>query len=190
MRRAFSLVETIVVIVILAILAGVVVPRMAGGAARRAELETRAVADLLDILAARDALSASPLALLEDPARKELTIWSWRPGRDPEAPADWAPLPTVRPVVLNECALRSVAIDGALLPQGQFRVELQPGQARPSISVLLVQNSDPDGAAWQIDLPAGELAPRVRGLTSPGLFRPAEPAGIDLDAAGRRNAPW
>ncbi len=195
--RAFSLVEVIVVIILISILAGVTLPRLTGGAARRAEQEVREVASLLSALALRESLSGRAAALAYDADAAELSVLVRDPGESDDAQqpssGDWYVPPLLRPVRLQECRVARLLADGAAFPPGSFRIEMPQGQARPMIDILVQPASTRSGDAqrcWQVTLDPGQTAAASRPLASSVAFTPTQAESVDLDAAGQRTTPW
>ncbi|MBL8991214.1 MAG: hypothetical protein JNJ48_06505 [Phycisphaerae bacterium] len=191
-RSAFSMIEIVVVVALLAIVGGVIVPRLVSTGARQAQVEAQAVRAMLSAAAQRDALSNQSMALEYDGATRELSLWVQLTGEN-EGDAVWAPAPLVRPVRVETGQLRSVAIDGRAVNAPQWRIDFPGGQPRPSLSVLIVFDGSALGgnAAWQVDLPPDATAAMVTPLPGESDWRPATSnSGVDLDATGRRSTPW
>ena len=70
--RAFTIVEVLVVVVLLAAVAGLVAPRLTNNAARRVTAAAESTAEALSALARRDAMLSQPLALTYDQASNML----------------------------------------------------------------------------------------------------------------------
>lgn len=191
-RSAFSMIEIVVVVALLAIVGGVIVPRLVSTGARQAQVEAQAVRAMLSAAAQRDALSNQSMALEFDSANRELSLWVQLTGEN-EGDAVWAPAPLVRPVRVEVGELRSVAIDGRASNARQWRIDFPGGQPRPSVSLLIVFDGSALGGstAWQVDLPPDATAAIITPLPGEGDWRPATSTnGIDLDATGRRGTPW
>jgi prepilin-type N-terminal cleavage/methylation domain-containing protein len=180
-RTAFTLVETIVVIVILGVVGALVVPRLTGGESRRVRGAAETVAETLGALAARDAMLSQPLALLYDAERNALHAQvltreenEWRPDRlIPDAP-------------LGSVRLSSVRVGHAELDTQTLRVELTQSQPREAIRVVLTDERGTN--PWRAELAPGALRAVVR--EGDGADAPASEEGIDLDEAGREREPW
>lgn len=133
-RAGFTMVEVIVVIVIIVALAGVILPRMIGGADRALRIEAENVRQLLSTLGQRGVLGAQSAALEYDPKSQELSLWT-KPheltgGMDPNEAASgatgatttkssdssigtqWKLMPLVRPVRLSSAEVAAIIIDG------------------------------------------------------------------------------
>lgn len=198
MSRAFTILELIVVIVLMGLLAGLLVPRLADGPRRRAELEARQTAALLDDLARRDALSGEAAALtgrrVEGATVLAVEVKRVR-GAD-ETPA-WARAPLAAPVALTSSRLVEAWRDGA--PVGgadDWRIELEPGRPRPVIELRLAMRDEPSGAAganagpWTITLGAEAVRATLTAGDGAGPGAPTAPGAVDLDALGQRETPW
>lgn len=204
--RAFTLVEIIVVLVLISILAGVIVPRLAGGSARRVEQEARAVQRLLSTFAEREALGPSTqgLALQFDASageggggRLEFFVRRVSPGAAAAgANAGVDPRPefvrdTLVPVVeLVDARLAAGLEDGRPLDARRWRISLSPGGPRPAIALVLAPASGV-GPSWQVSL-ASDASTATRRALPPGSTTPAAdlPRSIDLDASGKGEEPW
>lgn len=133
-RAGFTMVEIIVVIVIIVALAGVILPRMIGGADRALRIEAENVRQLLSTLGQRGVLGSQSAALQYDPKSQELSLWT-KPheltgGMDPSESGSsgagatttkstddsigtqWKLMPLVRPVRLSSAEVGAIIIDG------------------------------------------------------------------------------
>jgi prepilin-type N-terminal cleavage/methylation domain-containing protein len=189
-RRAFTLVEVLVVMVIIAILAMLTVPRLMGMQGRQAEVEAQAIRALLSQAAQRDAVSSDTIALNFDSEKQELSVQSLS---EKEGLRDWRPLSLIRPVRFSSIVLADAAADGQTqTPDTGFRVVFAGAQPRPAISLLIRTASDLPGTprTWQADLLPGQTVATLRALNAEAPLSPPESASIDLDAAGQRTQPW
>jgi len=182
-RRAFTLIELVVVIVILAVVAGVAAPRLLGSRSRAAQNEARSAAALLSVAAHRSALGTGRLAMEYSGTTRTLTLLRLGP-----AESGWAPDSLADPVRLVNATLDSAAANGSVLPAGGWRVEFPTNDRRPDL--VLVLRSTPETRTrrvWTIGLPSvGASAELVEG------DRPASawPVAIDLDAEGVGDQRW
>ncbi|MGD9689250.1 MAG: prepilin-type N-terminal cleavage/methylation domain-containing protein [Phycisphaerales bacterium] len=191
--RAFTIIEVLVAVAIVAVLAGVMVPRLGNVGRRQVDNDARAVLALVSSVGQRDAMSSQAYAISYDPEARIVGLLTLVEGA---AEADgrigapqWVVAPGQSPVVLGAAEIRSIALDGQVL-SGAWTVELRPAQPRPSISVLVCSRDDPDGPAWQIELDPGALTGGVVGLESPGAWSPAAANAVDLDVSSGRGTPW
>lgn len=196
-RRGFSLVEVVVVVIIIGVIAGLVLPRLTGTASRRAGVDAQAVADLLTSAAQRALVSRQPLVLTYDPAADTLTLQTVSLTEGDESATVggtlWKRAPLTNPVALAAIDLIAVQSDGQKFdPSGQFRIAFSPAQSRPSVSMLVhtAEGLGGEKHAWQIDLPALSASATVRSVGTDQLIAPAETGSVDLDATGRRSTAW
>lgn len=201
-RAAFTLIELIVVIVILAVLAGAIAPSLLRSAERQVELEAQAAQRLLSIAAERDALSTEPLAIEYDDAAGELRLLVRRTDSTSLAGAsggaDWRPDPLALTVVFANAKLGRALADGRPLPRQRWRVAFSQVETRPALALEIEpksarqssgRNNAPAGG-WQVLLPPdASAASRVGsgGSRGPAL---ASDRSIDLDLAGKGQKPW
>ena len=80
-RRAFTLIEVIVVTVLMAMLAAVLVTRLSGAASREFDIATEKVSDLMLMYAIRSEFASEPVGITMDPNRN-------RPGSTPQWTGD------------------------------------------------------------------------------------------------------
>jgi len=164
-RRAFSMVEVLVVILILAVLAGAVAPRLASFTALRVAPTARQTGDVLSIAARRDRLTSQRVAIdFADGTLRMLVLASSPEGSGSE----WREVPLAPPVMLGEVELVSARLDGVELDPEQWRVELA-ASGRPVSMVLLL--AGPGGKdPWTVELsPEGAAAQVRRGWSSPAF---------------------
>lgn len=196
-RRGLTVVEVLVVCIIIALLAGLVVPRLGNMGARRAEVEAKGLAALLSAAAQRDAMSSQAYAVGFEPGTSTVTLLAFREAEDPTQQGSWAPAPWQTALVLSEAEIRGVAVDGQPIGAptsdghvGAWRAEFFPSQPRPRISVLLTARSAPDQYAWQVDLGSTQAMAALKPLASAAAWAPGDPEVVDLDALGMREEPW
>ncbi len=188
-HRAFTLIEMIVVIAVLAVIMAMTVPRLVGREGRVLQLAADRIADLLTMFAQREALSGRPVGIWHDADRHQIVLLILDIDEvRPEEPAQWRPDRTVRPVPLpaNVDVKRGVAatVDGTNVDISQWPIATEPGKPRPRVEVSLY---DDDGRVKTIVLPSHALAPYL--LDDPNaVLASREP--IDLDAAGRHREDW
>lgn len=178
MGRAFTLVELLVTLVIVGLVLGLTVPRVATLTGRGASAEADAVAGLLSNAAGRTAIASQPLRVraeaktveverrvLETSGRSE--VWVWR--RDPFMPA----------VRLNRATVSAVYADGRPVSGAPWIVELGGGT---SVELAFVGGNNP----VSVSLMAGAL--RAVVVEGERLIEP--PGRVDLDASGMESTPW
>ena len=97
-RRGFTMIELLVIIVIMGVLAGVMLPRMSAGGNRRGEVEAESVRVMLSRLGEKDAFSVSPLALIYEGETAMLRM-EMRKVDDKEQDV-WVKAPLIQPLTL------------------------------------------------------------------------------------------
>jgi len=189
-RGAFTLVEVLVVMVIIAILATLTVPRLIGAQGRQAEVEAQGVRALLSQAAQRDAVSSEAMAVNYDTEKRELSIEALA---DVDGTRAWRPIPMIRPIRFASIDLASASSDGQEQPPDtSFRVQLSGAKPRPAVSLLLRTTANLPGTprAWQVDLLPGQTVATLRAIPVSAPLTPPSATTIDLDVEGQRTQPW
>ena len=180
--------ELIIVIIVLAIIMSLTIPRLVGHGRRELDLAAQELLDMLTMFAQREATEQRPIALWHDSDRNwiVLMVLDGDPA-DPEAPADWRVDPYVSPVKLpSSVDWQNVyaTADGESADFRKWPITTQLGEPRPAIEISFANQ---DGLTKTVVLPAHALAPyRQDGAGSYANLR----FPIDLDAAGRRQEDW
>ncbi len=184
-RRGFTLLELLVVLVILALLFGMIVPRFAGTERRALQLASDQVADLLTMYAHRATLGQKPVGVGYDPERRAIMLLVIDIDLDrPDQPADWQVDRLVTPVKLPSTVdLLDARADGEPVDLALWPIANRPGKDRPTIEITL---GGRDGETTVVLAPHA-LAPRQ---IDPDEVGPAVRMPIDLDAAGRHREEW
>jgi len=186
--RGFTLLEVMVVVIILALVATITVPRLTGMAKREFDLVAERVADLLTMFAQRDNLGQKPVGLWYDESRRALTLVVLD-VIDPESrtQADWQIDPFVDPVrlpdVVDANSLMVIA-DGEAAYIAEWPLGHTPGEARPTIEVYF-QSFDGQHRVTLVLQPY-DVAPRRMDRSGRAQAR----LPLDLDAAGRSREDW
>lgn len=187
-RRAFTLIELIVVIIILALAAGLLAPRLLRSRSAAARTSVDAITTLLSIAAHRDSIGAAPVSIAYDPAQPALTLRTRAPSAQSTHLAAWRNDHFIAPVTLSPLILRSALLDGRDIMPGPWTIDFPRHQPRPTIELHLEQPRDSGSptSRWTILLLPGWTAARAADdLASNTIERP-----IDLDAAGNGDASW
>jgi len=180
-RVGFSMLEVLVVVVILAILATVVVPRLSALTQRPARSAAIRVGDFLTAAAQRDALTSQPLAIEYD--GDEGFMYLLVPGAEP---GSWSRDKVIQPADFGNANIVEATADGAMLERGHFRLEFRAGVTRPAILVSISDDRDPEGLApYRVELSAEASRSVVVGVGAE-----LEYTTIDLDAQGKGDEPW
>ncbi len=206
---AFTLLELIVVIVMIAILAGAFLPRLSGQARRAAEAESIAVQRLLTAAAERAALVGGHRLAVEFATLDGVSTLAVV-SRPPSSPGpgsagaasrntpEWKQDLLVDPVTLTRLELKQATLDGRRLDARGWLAPLGSAQARPTIALVLSPKDDPSATAYRIDLfPDAIVAQRTPmaadqlGVAGSRAVQSGPPTrSIDLDATGRGDSPW
>lgn len=215
----FTLLELVLVIVLMAVLAGVTLPRLAGNERRQAELELGAVETFLTAAAEREAFTSQPIGISFDASAAQggrssrgatepsitgqLTFWVRRTvdPKKSEVP-EWVQDPLVPPVRLSVLTLREATAGGLKLEPRSWRVNFPQSEPRPNLSLLFSMVSAGTsgsssgrsvvGSAWQVDLPSESVTPvrtPMAASFAPHVVAPRS-RSIDLDATGQGNQAW
>ena len=191
-RRAFTLVEAIVAMVVVVILAGAVMVRIGDLSPRRFDLAAVRVQNLLEALAHRQAVSQARLALVYDADERELWVERLAPPRGErgdelaatDEEATWERDLLTPPARFED---EGISIAGARFNgefhRGDFRLELPPEEPRPVIEIDVAFRED---EVETIELlPHAIRARRWSALDSAGLLAPE-----DLDEEGAGDERW
>lgn len=179
--------EMLIVLMVLALLAAMVVPRLVGNDMRRFRLACDQVTDLLTMLAKRESLSQKPIGLSYDEEQHWLTVMVYdiTPGSEGRE-ASWRTDPALRPVKLPEVAeLVEVRADGDRIDIARWPLTTTPGQKRPAIEIVL---QGPDYETVMISLSPHAVAPRR--YSDEGDAAAAHHVPIDLSMGGRSREEW
>jgi prepilin-type N-terminal cleavage/methylation domain-containing protein len=188
--HAFTLIELIVVVVILAVVAGAVVPRFSSGAWRRAETTAVALREAVSTAATRAALYTQPAAIVVDSKERTAQVLSFVPGagRDWDRPGSFIADPLSPKVELDDVEILRATIDGVPVRAEQFRVDFRPGARPPSISIVVAQTGGT--RAWRIDLESGSMRTSLTPSERADAARDPGASTVDLDGLGREEEPW
>lgn len=189
-RRAFTIVEVLVVMIIIAVMAMLTVPRLIGTHSRQAEVEAMGVKTLLSQAAQLDAVSAATLSINFDADKQELSVQSLI---EKDGKRDWYAAPMIRSVRFASIELADATADGQSQgPGSPFRIVFAGAKPRPAVSLLIRTLADMPGTprAWQVDLLPGQTVAAFRAIGPTAPIAPAQTTVIDLDADGQRTQSW
>lgn len=182
-NRGFTLIELVVTMLVLAVIAGAVAPRLLPDPARRLVSKAGQVADVLSSAARRARWSAGPCAIGFDAG--VLRVLERRIDPRTRA-ASWTPDPLIVPLELDAQELSEVLAGTQRLSTTRFRIDLS--DQVPAISILLSDAAR--SVAFRVDLAQDAADASVRDALPGEPLTPPDPAGIDLDALGRGEEPW
>jgi prepilin-type N-terminal cleavage/methylation domain-containing protein len=187
-RSGFTLLEVLVVVILIALLASLTVPRLTGTSRRVFELTVEQASDMLTMFAQRESLGSHPIGLRYDSARNELQLVTLQ--GDPEARDEqpvWEVDRFVRPIELPEIIdpqTLTLTVDGEFIDITDYPFAHMPGDLRPTIELSFASH-DGDLHASLV-LARHDLRPERLGRGDALAKR----MPIDLDAAGRSREDW
>jgi prepilin-type N-terminal cleavage/methylation domain-containing protein len=181
-RRAFTLLEIIVVIMIMGVLASMIVPRLSGNQNREFNLFVERVNDVVLMFAHRVSTSNQASALRFDPELKQFELLT---KIEEDGEYFWGLDPLAQPVRMPswlESDSITIFTDGEITNTMQWPVTTTPGETRPLIEVAV----DWENRSVLISLPSHAMGPNIwfEGIGT----KPLMP--IDLDAQGRGREEW
>jgi prepilin-type N-terminal cleavage/methylation domain-containing protein len=188
-HRGFTLIELIVVVVVLAVLAGLTLPRVMGTGDRKGRAEAEAAASLLTQAARRQMLTTSRVALEYDAQTAALKIVTLKPTDLTSFDSRerlWVEDPLLPRVPLETLEVASATSSTAALDPKRFHAELSEATGRVALTLLLRDRLA--GTEWSLRLPpTSDRALLAQGRPQDAA---ADPDSIDLDDTGRRDSPW
>lgn len=191
--RAFTLIELLVVILLVAVMAGLVAPRVFNSGRRQAEFESSQITQLLSIAARRAALSSEVVAVEYDGSVPQLTLVSLREEQSGRTRRrNWTQDPLVPPVVLSAVDILSAAADGQALGSagGKWWIDFNPTEPRPAIWLLVGARGSDSGSQWQVELLPEDTDASRRTMSQPSRASTSGAMRIDLDANNQGNTIW
>ncbi|MSR44393.1 MAG: hypothetical protein EXS15_03420 [Phycisphaerales bacterium] len=184
------MIEVVIAVIILAVLAAMIVPRMSRTTKAEHENAVAQLLDLLSMYAFRDATSSQQIALWQDPETGWITLLA--STRDPSATTtdgersrfEWAADERIIPVALPRgMELTELAIDGRVVTGTDWLAATVPGGGRPTIEMRIVSGS----IDTVLRLDSNTLVPqRTDAGSVPNSFRES----VDLDEVTSRGERW
>lgn len=191
-RRAFTLIEVLLVVVLMAALGAVMISRLSGTTDRQFDLAASQVGDLLLMYAIRSEFSSEPVGISANPERNSLRLLVRRGGLDAFSDG-WEADPSVREVRLPDFIdVRSLEFqaDGDSIDPTDQPITGIPGQPRPQVEVRMRSSDDISSREVHLILPPFARRPMVRDSNAVS-HRPDVPRiSIDLDTSGRWQEDW
>ena len=184
-RNGFTLIEIVIVIMIIALFAGLIIPRMASLGKRNESLTVDKVADLLSAFSYRDSVASGSTAIEFVATDNSLLLLALQPDPlNPEDPRVWSRDYLAAPVDIPSSLTLRALQDGKLLPDSNWSILTNSDGTRPKIEMEL--QGDLVDASIVLDpwAPGPYVVDNTRQEVV--LF----PDVFDLDAAGQDREPW
>ena len=190
MRRAFTLIEVIVAVVILAVLSAMIVPRLTRTTKAEHENAVAKMSDLLSMFAFRDATSSKQIALWQDPETGWFSMLT--KDRDPlttsedgeRSKYEWVTDIRLSPVALPRgMELVGLSIDDVEVSGSDWLIPSVPGGGRPSVEMHLLSGL----IDTVLRLDSNSMVP-TRLDTGGTAVQTRE--ALDLDQYGTRDEKW
>ena len=181
------MIELIVVLVLIAIMAALAVPRMTGNEQREFKLAVDQVSDLLTMFAQRQNLGQKMVGIYHDRQRHSIELVILDTDGDPaNHTATWRRDVYVQPVVLPRFMDDSdiaITMNGDAVDASEYPITCEIGEERPWVEVGMRGA----GERALITLAPYGVAPSLSAsFGSTGVHR----AKVDLDNAGRSREDW
>lgn len=193
-RRGFTMIELIVVVVILAVAAGAIVPRAMSTPARTAERAALQIRDLLSAAASRAALTSQRILVDYSAQAERMMVWSMTPtsealgdASDFSAKFEWREETLISPVDTEGLEVVSAWLGQAPLDAKAFRVELSSDTPREALTIVLSRAGQ--ASAWRLELDGPATSATFRRTTRDDAA-PTRTRRLDLDENGMAEAPW
>lgn len=185
-RRAFTLLEMIVVVIVLTILAALIVPRLTGNQKREFRAAVDKVSDLLTMYGQRQNLGQRIVGIQQNRYDNSIALIEIDDAGGDPGSGNWRIDPYVKPVRLPGFMTDSDVefyVDGDPYDASDWPLSSEPGQERPTIEIRLRGSED---FATLVLQPHGVAPIVVNGENSSGINR----TPIDLDNEGRSREDW
>ncbi len=189
--RAFTLIELICVVLVLAVTAGIIAPRISTSDARAMETKADTYAHLFSYIAKRDALSGEPMRLEFDRELDTLELLVLRRHSLETSlnRANWQPDPLAPSVDLTQVVPETLYLDGTPTVPERWSIEFPQSEVRPSIALALKgESASGRTRVWYVELLPYETKATIRDGTT--LRDPLRNRAVDLDAIGRGETVW
>jgi prepilin-type N-terminal cleavage/methylation domain-containing protein len=185
--RGFTLIEVTVVVVVLAIMATMIVPRLVGNDKREFKLAVDQVGDLLTMYAQRESTGQKVVGISHNRQFNQLELWEI--DTDNGGVTDggsWRRDFYVQPVRLPQFMLDTdleIVVDGDRVDASEWPVCGELGQQRPQISISLHGAEE----IATLTLAPYAVAPTLSSTYGvSGVIREA----VDLDGTGHSREDW
>lgn len=187
-RRAFTLIELVVVMIVMSIIMAITLPRLSNTDGRKLQNAADELADMLTMFAHHAATEHRPIAIWHDYQRNwiVLLVMDIDPAT-PNDPPQWQIDRFVQPIKLPDSVDRTTVFgmqDGEAVDFQRWPIATKPGQPRTEIQISFTDNT---GLTKTLLLKGHSLTPvQLDNAAETSAIRLA----IDLDATGRRQEDW
>ena len=185
--RGFTLLEMIVVVLIIALLAAMTVPRLTSNQPREFNLAVEKVADLLTMYAQRENLSSKVVGISHDYERNALQLQIIDTDNNaPDQGAHWRAdffTPAVKLPAFMQPSDIEIFADGERYDASEWPLANELGETRPRIDIVM---RGPDHSAT-ITLTPYSVAPVV---VNGGMVTGTARTQLDLDNSGMNREDW
>ncbi len=186
-RPGFTLIEVIIAVTIVAILAGVMLPRLGRLGKEQHELTLSKLEQLLAAFAYRESTGSMQVGLWREAGSADISLVVMdEQAAEGDERAAWRGdtlVPSVKIVAPAE--LLEVLVDGEPMDPTEFLVTSRPGSSRPTVAFVVSS----EGKETTISLLPAALRARRDSDDRSGELADIR-APIDLDAEGRDQDPW
>lgn len=186
------MIEVVVAVVILAVTAAVIVPRLMASNDRKARGEADGAAALVTQAARRQMLTSSRVAIEYNADQGGLSVVTLKPADTADFDARerlWVqdPLMPRAPLDTLEVISATSSASAAPLDSRKFHVDLTDQNGRVALAIVLRDRVS--GGEWTIRLPiTADRAVVITGSDTRDLK--SDQDTIDLDDVGKRDSPW
>jgi prepilin-type N-terminal cleavage/methylation domain-containing protein len=191
--RAFTLIELVIVTILIAVLIGLIAPRMIDSGRRQAEFETAEITRLLGVAARRAALSGEIVAVEYDGSVPRLSLVALRETETSRGRRrTWVEDPLVPAVELNYVDILTASADGQTIGTAgsKWWVDFNPSEPRPALWLLVGRPRSDSTNQWQVELLPEETSASRRSSSQPSRASAAGALRVDLDAINQGERAW
>ncbi len=189
--RGFTMIELVVVVLLIAVIGGLMVPRLVGNARRRASAECEDIARLFSVAASRSALSGQSVLISYDGRSHVISAYVLREVVERgEVRQQWSSDLMLQPVRLESLAFRRGMADSQALSSSGWEVAFPTGEPRPLAWLAFSANADAESSGWQVELLPEETGASKRSMQQPSRASEAGLYRKDLDAIGQGERAW
>ena len=187
-RRAFTLIELVVVMIVMSIIMAITLPRLSNTDGRKLQNAADELADMLTMFAHHAATEHRPISISHDYQRNwiVLLVMDIDPAT-PNDPPQWQIDRFVQPIKLPDSVDRTTVFgmqDGEAVDFQRWPIATKLGQPRTEIQISFTDNT---GLTKTLLLKGHSLTPvQLDNAAETSAIRLA----IDLDATGRRQEDW